>query len=74
MIAESTGRVMASNYIDMTPLFDGLSRQLKSHTNMLQHGAGLMNTTKPMSLFIDPQSVKNAVHMQGSGMQVNIQA
>ncbi|MDD2237859.1 MAG: hypothetical protein PHP44_00735 [Kiritimatiellae bacterium] len=74
MIAESTGRIMTSNYIDMTPLFDGLTKQLKSHTNMLQHGAGLMNPSRRPSLFIDPQSVKNAVSMHGSGMQVNIQA
>lgn len=74
MIVEASGRMMASNYIDMTPLFEGLSRQLKSHTNMLQHGAALINPSLRASLFIDPQSVKNAVQMSGSGMKLNVQA
>lgn len=74
MIIEASGRMMATNYIDMTPLFDGLARQLKSHTNMLQHGASLMNPSMHPSLFISPQSVKNAITLNQSGSKLNIQA
>ncbi len=74
MIVESSGRMMASNFIDMTPLFDGLAKQMQANSNMLQHRASLLNPSIRPSLFISPQSVKNAVSMNGAGMMLNIQA
>jgi hypothetical protein len=74
MIVEAAGRYTASNFIDFSAIFEGLDRQVKSHSNMLQHRASLMNPTPTPSLFISPQSVKGAIDMHQSGMMLNVQA
>ena len=74
MIVEASGRFVGSNFIDMTPLFEGLTKQLHNATKMLQHNAGFINPAIKPNLYVDPQSVKNAVNMNTMGSTVNLVA
>ncbi len=74
MIVEASGSFVGSNFIDMTPLFEGLTKQLHNATRMLQHNAGFMDPSIKPNLYVDPQSVKNSVKMNNMGSSVNLVA
>ena len=74
MMTGAANQISGPGFINMSVLFEGLQKQSNRTSRLLQTKAAFLNPTPPPKLFIDPQSVKDAIKMAKAGMNINMTA